>query len=114
MEENTFMETYNVWTLQEDEWLWEQYRNNQYMTIADICYKLDRYPDDVIVYMCTHSVLKPEYVPGFGDPSHLALWKQQQEAFKSNPLFGLRKEIRQKEFEEKMYDMLRDLYFKKS
>lgn len=106
-EENTFDQTYSRWTQQEDEWLWEQFREGK--TIIDYCNGLDRYPDDVITYMCTHSVLQPEYINGFGGPCHLALWKKQKEAFETNPLFNCRKEIRQAEYNDKIFDILRNI-----
>ena len=111
MEEDTFEETYNLWSEQEEEWLWEQYQQGK--TIDDICRGLSRYPDDIIIYIATRSNIKPEDIKGFGGPCHLALWKQQQKDFETNPLFNLRKEIRQEEFENKMYKMLLSLYLNK-
>ena len=110
-DEPSFQNTYAQWTRQEDEWLWEQHSKG--MPIHQICKELDRYPDDVIVYMCTHSHLRPDDIPGFGGPCHLALWKEQQEAFQTNPLFELRKEIRRQETDEKICDMLRLLLNRK-
>lgn len=37
----------------------------------------------------------------------LALWKEQQEAFQTNPLFNLRKEIRRQETNDRICDILR-------
>jgi hypothetical protein len=105
LDKRTFKETYSQWSRQEDEWLWEQH--SQGKPIHEICETLGRFPDDVIVYMCTHSQLRPEDIRGFGGPCHLALWKEQQEAFQTNPLFNLRKEIRQQESNDRICDMLR-------
>ena len=110
-DEPSFLNTYSQWTIQENEWLWE--KHSQGTQIHVICKGLDRYPDDVIVYMCTHSHLRPDDIPGFGGPWHLALWKEQQEAFQTNPLFNLRKEIQRKETDERICDMLRLLLNRK-
>ena len=103
-EERSFKETYTPWTRQDCEWLWEQYRNGK--PIHEICEILDRFPDDVITYMCIHSQIRPEDIQGFGGPCHLALWKEQQEAFQTNPLFEIRKEIQRQESNERIYNML--------
>lgn len=106
-----YEDTYTQWSLQEIEFLWEQYSNGK--KIGEICQSLNRYPDDVITYMCIHSHLKPEDICGFGDDEHLALWKKQQEAFETNPLFNLRKEIRHQELLYRLEDMLRLLINKR-
>lgn len=104
-DEHSFLNTYSQWSRQEDQWLWEKHSRG--MPIHQICKQLDRYPDDVIVYMCTHSHLRPDDIQGFGGSCHLALWKEQQEAFQTNPLFNLRKEIQRQETNDRICDMLR-------
>lgn len=110
-DEPSFQKTYAQWTIQEKEWLWEKHSRGT--PIHVICKELNRYPDDVIVYMCTHSHLRPDDIPGFGSPCHLALWREQQEAFQTNPLFELRKEIQRQETNERICDMLRLLLNRK-
>lgn len=108
---NDFLDTYTEWTQQEDQWLWEQYADGD--PIGEICRVLNRYPDDVITYIVTHSSFKIEDIPGFGGADHLELWQQQKLAFETNPLFNLRKQIRKEEFQDRMYNMVQKLYFGK-
>ena len=108
MTDDMFEDSYTPWLPQEEAWLWEQYRDG--VPIGELCRALNRFPDDVCLFICSHSTIKLEDITGFGTPDHLALWHQQQLATQRTPLYALRKELQRQEFHDKMYDMLRAIY----
>lgn len=106
-----FSHTNLPWAAAEITWLWEQYSNGA--TLTELCEGLDRYPDDVLLELAVNGPVVFEDVRGFGSTSHLELWHQQQLAFQTNPLFSLRERKRQREEEDRVYKLLRDLYTRK-
>lgn len=109
-EDFNFIDSYTEWTPQEEAWLWERYRDGA--AIGELCRTLNRFPDDVCLFICSHSGIKVEDITGFGSADHLAIWYQEQLAFQRTPLYALRKELRKQEYHNKMYDMVRAIYMR--